>query len=53
LDEKPEGKVPLARPRHRYGTNIEIGLNAVEFEHVDCIHVVKDRVKLRLISAWY
>jgi hypothetical protein len=52
LDEKPEGKVPLARPRHRYENNIKIDLNTIEFEHVDWIYVVKDRVKWWLISAW-
>jgi hypothetical protein len=38
--EKPEGKRPLQRPRHRWEDNIKLGLMEVGCEGVDWIHLV-------------
>jgi len=47
--EKPEGKRPLGRPRHRWEDNIRIHLREIELEVVDCIHVAHDRDQWRAL----
>ena len=41
--EKPEGKRPLGRPRHRWEYNIKIGLQVVGYEGMDWIYQVDYR----------
>ena len=41
--EKPEGRRPLGRPRHRWEYNIKIGLQVVGYEGMDWIHQAEDR----------
>ena len=40
---KPEGKKPLARPRHRWVGNIKIDLQEVGCGGMDWIELVQDR----------
>jgi hypothetical protein len=40
---KPEGKIPLGRPRHRWEINIETDLRKIEWRGVDWIHLAQDR----------
>jgi hypothetical protein len=32
LEEKPDGKTPIERPRHRWEDNIKMGVNEVGIE---------------------
>jgi hypothetical protein len=43
LVEKPEGKRPLGRPRRRWGDNIKINIQEVEFEDMNWIELAQDR----------
>jgi hypothetical protein len=43
---KPEGKIQLGRPRHRWKYNIETGLKYIELEGVDWINLAQDGDKL-------
>jgi hypothetical protein len=43
LVEKPEGRKPLIRPRHRCKDSIRMHLREIEWEVVDWIHVAQDR----------
>ena len=43
LVEKPEGKRPLVRPRHRCENNIMMDLQEVGCEAMDWIEVFQDR----------
>jgi len=43
LVEKPEGKRPLGRPRHRWEDNIEMDLQEVGCVGMDWIDLVQDR----------
>ena len=43
LAEKPEGKRPLGRPRHRWEDNIKIDLQEVECRDMDWIQLAPDR----------
>jgi hypothetical protein len=36
---KPEGKIPLGRPRRRWEDNIKTDLNEIRWEVVDWIHL--------------
>ena len=40
---KPEGKIPLGRPRLRWVDNIRMDLREVEFRFVDWIGLAQDR----------
>ena len=40
---KPEGRIPLGRPRHRWVDNIRMDLQEVGCGYVDCIGLVQDR----------
>jgi len=49
---KPEGKRPLARPRHRWEGNIKMDLQEVGCEGRDCIELVQERDRWRaLVNA--
>jgi hypothetical protein len=40
---KPEGKIPLGRPRRRWEDNIKAALQEVGCGHMDWIELAKDR----------
>ena len=49
---KPEGRIPLGRPRRRWVDNIRIDLQEVGCGHVDWIGLVQDRDRwLTLVSV--
>jgi hypothetical protein len=51
-EEKPEGKRPLGRQRHRWVDNIKIGLGKIGCCAMDCIGLAQDRDKRRdLVNA--
>jgi hypothetical protein len=43
LVRKPEGKIPLGRPRRRWEDNIEMDLEEVECGDMDWIELAQDR----------
>jgi hypothetical protein len=43
LVEKPQGKKPLRRPRHRWEDSIEIDLTETEWEGGGWNHLTQDR----------
>jgi len=47
--EKPERKRPLGRPRHRWEDNIKVDLQEVGCEGTDCIELVQDRDRWRVL----
>ena len=52
LGEKPDGKRPLGRPRHRWEDNIKMDLQGVGFGGVDWIELAQDRDMWRtLVNA--
>ena len=52
LVEKPEGRRPLGRPRHRWVDNIKMDLQKVGCGYMDCIALAQDRDGWRtLVSA--
>ena len=49
---KPEGKMPLGRPRRRWEDNIKMDLQEVGRESMDWIELAQDRDRWReLVSA--
>ena len=49
---KPEGRIPLGRPRHKWVDNIRMGLQEVECVYMDWIGLAQDRDRWRtLVSA--
>jgi hypothetical protein len=49
---KPEGRMPLRRPRHRWDDNIRMDLREVGWGFVDWMELAQDRDKWRaLVSA--
>ena len=40
---KPEGNIPLERPRHRWEDNIKVGLQELECGGMDWIELAQDR----------
>jgi hypothetical protein len=42
---KPEGKIPLARPRHICENKIKMDLKETRWKGVDWIHLVQVRAK--------
>jgi hypothetical protein len=49
LVEKPEGKTPLGRPRHRLVDNIRMDLGEVGWSDVDWIGLAQDRNRWRAL----
>jgi hypothetical protein len=47
LVERPEGKRPLGRPRHRWEDNIKLDLREIGIEGANWIHLAQDRVQWR------
>jgi hypothetical protein len=43
---KPEGKIPLGRPRRRWEDNIRKKLREIRWEGVDWMHMAQNRVQL-------
>jgi hypothetical protein len=43
VKEKPEGKRPLGRPRHRWVDNIKMGLGEIGCSGMDWIDLAQDR----------
>jgi hypothetical protein len=46
---KPEGKRPLAGPRHRWQGNIKMDLRKIGWDGMDCIHPSQDRDQWRAL----
>jgi hypothetical protein len=40
---KPEGKIPIGRPRHRWKDNIRMYLREIGWKSVDWMHLAQDR----------
>jgi hypothetical protein len=40
---KPDGKIPLKRPRHRWDDGIKMDLKEISWEGVKWIHLAQDR----------
>jgi hypothetical protein len=53
LVEKPEGKRPLGRPRHRWEDNITMGLQEVECGGMDWIDLAQDRDRCQALVNSY
>ena len=52
LVDKPEGKRPLGRPRHRWEDNIKMDIQEVGFGGMDWIELAQDRSRWRaLVNA--
>jgi hypothetical protein len=49
---KPEGKIPLGRPRRRWVDNIRMDLGEVGWGHVDWIGLAKNRDRWRALVNW-
>jgi hypothetical protein len=49
LVERPEGRRPLGRPRHRWEDNIAMDLREIGFWDVDWIHWAQDRDRWRAL----
>jgi hypothetical protein len=47
LAERPEGKRPLGRPRHRCEDNIKMNLRETGIDAANCIWLALDRVHWR------
>jgi hypothetical protein len=52
LVRKPEGKIPLGRPRRRWVDNIRMDLGEVVWGNVDWIGLAKDRNRWRAVVNW-
>jgi hypothetical protein len=46
---KPEGKIPLGRPRHRWVDNIKMDLTDIGWCGVDWIDLAQDRDQWRIL----
>jgi hypothetical protein len=47
--DKPQGKIPSARPRHRWEDNIKMDLREVGCSDMDWIHLAQDRDQWRTL----
>jgi hypothetical protein len=47
LVERPEGKRPLGRPRHRWEYNIKVDLREIRIDGENWIQLAQDRVQWR------
>jgi hypothetical protein len=48
LEGKPEGKIPLGRPRRRCVVNIEVDLREIEWDVMDWTDLAQDKVQCML-----
>jgi hypothetical protein len=46
---KPEGKIPLGRPRRRWVDNIKMDLREIRWDGVDWIDMAQDRGQWRAL----
>jgi hypothetical protein len=46
---KPEGRIPLGRPRRRWEDNIKMDLREVEWGGMDWINLAQDRDRWRAV----
>jgi hypothetical protein len=46
---KPEGKIPLGRPRRRWEDNIIMDLRKMVWEGADCMHLAEGRDQWRVL----
>jgi len=46
---KPEGKIPLGRPRRKWEDNIKMNLQEVRFGSMDWIGLAQDRDRCRAL----
>jgi ribosome biogenesis protein Nip4 len=46
---RPEGRIPLGRPRRRWEDNIKMYLREIGFGDVDWIHLAQDRDRWRAL----
>jgi hypothetical protein len=46
---KPEGKIPLGRPRHRWVDKIKMDLRGIGWDGVDWIDIAQDRDQWRAL----
>jgi hypothetical protein len=44
---KPEGKIPLGRPRHRWEDNIKLDLKEIGIDGTNWIRLARDRFRWR------
>jgi len=51
LVEKPEGRRPLGRPRHRWEDNIRMDLREVGYGCVDWMELAQDRDRWRALVS--
>jgi hypothetical protein len=49
LVEKPKGKRPLERPRHRWKDGISLGLREIGWRSVEWIQLAQDRDQWRAV----
>jgi hypothetical protein len=56
LVEKPEGKISLRRPNHRWENNIKTDLSEIDLDGVDWIHLAEDgdqwKALTNLLNCW-
>jgi hypothetical protein len=51
LVRKPEGKIPLGRPRHRWEDGIRMDLGEIGLGGVDWIRLAQDRDRWRAVVS--
>jgi hypothetical protein len=51
LEEKPEGKKPLGKPRCRWENNIKMNLRDTGWGGIDWIDLVQDREQWRALMS--
>jgi hypothetical protein len=51
LMTKPEGNMPLGRPRRRWESNMTMYLREIEWGGTDCIHLAQDRDQWRVLAT--
>jgi hypothetical protein len=48
---RPEGRIPLGRPRHRWEDNIKMDLQEVGWRGMDWIDMAQDRDRWRAVVS--
>jgi hypothetical protein len=46
---KPEGNIPLGRPRHRWKDNIKMDLREIRWDGIHCFDLAQERDKRRAL----